>query len=180
VIFPKKSSENKKLQFLPQNLIKTRLKISSVLNRIQKAISICTPSSKSQCNVLLTAGKACNKLPAYGRKKASNPAGLRPVIKTVGSKAAGQGCRARLHCMARVQYAPLSWWKFKLVWTIARAAHCTACMQFGILLLQFGILPLQFGILPQQFGILPLQFDILPLQFGILPLQFGILPLHFD
>jgi hypothetical protein len=63
------------------------------------------------------AGKACKKLPAYGRKKACNPAGQRPVIKTNISarmpgkaaglrllgKAAGQGCRAR------VQYAPLSW-----------------------------------------------------------------------
>jgi hypothetical protein len=29
-------------------------------------------------NVLLLAGKACNKLPAYGRKKPRNPAGLRP------------------------------------------------------------------------------------------------------
>jgi hypothetical protein len=45
-------------------------------------------------NVLLLAGKACNKLPAYGRKKAWNPAGLRPVINTVIFL---QGCRARLH-----------------------------------------------------------------------------------
>jgi hypothetical protein len=34
-------------------------------------------------NVVLIAGKACNILLAYGRKKACNPAGLRPVIKTV-------------------------------------------------------------------------------------------------
>jgi hypothetical protein len=45
----------------------TRLKIASVLTRVLKAISICTEGSKSQCNVLLIAGKACNKLPAYGR-----------------------------------------------------------------------------------------------------------------
>jgi hypothetical protein len=51
---------------------KTRLKISSVLTRVQKAISIGTQGSKSQ-NVLLLAGKACNKLPAYGRRKACNP-----------------------------------------------------------------------------------------------------------
>jgi hypothetical protein len=52
------------------------------------------------------AGKACKKLPAYGRKKACYPAGLRPVIKTViflqgcrarlPGKSAGQGCRAML------------------------------------------------------------------------------------
>jgi hypothetical protein len=57
-------------------------------------------------NVLLIAGKACNKLPAYGRKKACNSTGLRPVIKTViflqgcqarlPGKAARQGCQARL------------------------------------------------------------------------------------
>jgi hypothetical protein len=94
---------------LPKSLavtIKTRLKITSVLTRVQKAISICTPGSKSQCNVLLIAGKACNKLPAYGRKKACIPAGLWPVFKTViylqgcrarlPGKAAGQDCRARL------------------------------------------------------------------------------------
>jgi hypothetical protein len=52
-------------------------------------------------NVLLIAGKACNKLPAYGRKKACNPAGLR-LIKgcnmsaMLPGKAAGQGCRERL------------------------------------------------------------------------------------
>jgi hypothetical protein len=70
----------------------TRLKISSVLTRVQKAISIGTQGSKR--NVLLLAGKACNKLPAYGRKKACNPAGLLPVIKTVIFL---QGCRARLN-----------------------------------------------------------------------------------
>jgi hypothetical protein len=69
--------------------------------------------TRSQCNVLLITGKACNKR----RKKACNPAGLRPVIKTViflqGCR--GQGCRCKAAgqgCMARVQYAPLSWWKF--------------------------------------------------------------------
>jgi hypothetical protein len=66
--------------------------------------------TRSQCNVLLITGKACNKR----RKKACNPAGLRPVIKTViflqGCR--GQGCRCKAAgqgCMARVQYAPLSW-----------------------------------------------------------------------
>jgi hypothetical protein len=64
-------------------------------------------------NVLLFAGKfagkACNKLPAYGHKKACNPAGLRPVINTViflqgcRCKAAGQGCRARLPIKAAWQ-----------------------------------------------------------------------------
>jgi hypothetical protein len=44
-------------------------------------------------NVLLLAGKACNKLPAYGRKKACNPAGPRPVMMTVIFL---QGCRARV------------------------------------------------------------------------------------
>jgi hypothetical protein len=63
------------------------------------------------------AGKACKKLPAYGRKKACNPAGQRPVIKTnisarMPGKAAGLrllGKAAGQGCMARVQYAPLSW-----------------------------------------------------------------------
>jgi hypothetical protein len=79
-------------------------------------------------------------------------------------KAAGQGCRARLHGNCKSAICTII-----TVWRPATAANCTACMQFGILLLQFGILPLQFGILPLQFGILPLQFSILPLQFGILP-----------
>jgi hypothetical protein len=39
-------------------------KTRQVLTRVLKAISICTEGSKSQCNVLLIAGKACNKLPA--------------------------------------------------------------------------------------------------------------------
>jgi hypothetical protein len=130
-------------------------------------------------NVLLLAGKACNKLPA-------GPT----VIKTVIFL---QGCRARLHGKGSIC----------AVWLPATAADCGARtfhkhgeiraqfgdlplqfsilpLQFGILPVQFGILPLQFGILPLQFGILPQQFGILPLQFGILPLQFGILPLQFD
>jgi hypothetical protein len=81
-------------------------------------------------NVLLLAGKACNKLPAYGRKKACNYAGrllmLQYFCKAAGArlpgkaagqgcrarlpgKAAGQGCRARLPGKAGVQYTPLSW-----------------------------------------------------------------------
>jgi hypothetical protein len=69
------------------------------------------PRSEGDINLytrlkIAIAGKECKKLPAYGRKKACNPAGLRPVIKTViflqgcrarlPGKAAGQGCRARL------------------------------------------------------------------------------------
>jgi hypothetical protein len=44
------------------------------------------PRSEGDINLytrlkIVIAGKACKKLPAYGRKKACNPAGLRPVIK---------------------------------------------------------------------------------------------------
>jgi hypothetical protein len=56
------------------------------------------PRSEGDINLytrlkIVIAGKTCKKLPAYGRKKACNPAGLRPVIKTVIFL---QGCRARL------------------------------------------------------------------------------------
>jgi hypothetical protein len=50
------------------------------------------PRSEGDINLytrlkIVIAGKACKKLPAYGRKKACNPAGLRPVIN--------RGCHSR-------------------------------------------------------------------------------------
>jgi hypothetical protein len=89
------------------------------------------------------AGKACKKLPAYGRKKACNPAGQRPVIKTnisarMPGKAAGLrllGKAAGQGCMARVQYAPLSWQVTIIVagHHIAAAGYQTACMHSAVM-----------------------------------------------
>jgi hypothetical protein len=102
----------------------TRLKITSVPTRVQKAIWVCTRTrlKTAVCNVLLIAGKACNKLPAYGRRKACNPAGLRPVINTnISGRLPGKAE------MARVQYAQFGDLPLQL---IAERA------QFGDLLLQ--------------------------------------------
>jgi hypothetical protein len=97
----------------PQKISQTDPKLVAKQFRHNKTENHFSPYPRSEGDINLytrlkiaIAGKACKKLPAYGRKKACNPAGLRPVIKTVIflqgcrarllSKAAGQGCRSRL------------------------------------------------------------------------------------
>jgi hypothetical protein len=84
---------------------------------------------------IVSAGKACKKLPAYGRKKACNPAGLRPVIKTVIflqgcrarllGKAAEQGCRARLPGKAAWQGCNMHRYRGRSPYCSGRSPYCS-------------------------------------------------------
>jgi hypothetical protein len=84
---------------------------------------------------IVSAGKACKKLPAYGRKKACNPAGLRPVIKTVIflqgcrarllGKAAEQGCRARLPGKAAWQGCNMHRYRGRSPYCSGRIPNCS-------------------------------------------------------
>jgi hypothetical protein len=76
---------------------RTKLKITSVLTLVYKALSICTQGSKLQCHALFIAGKACNNLPPKAGVYDCN------LSAKLTGKAAGQGCRARLPGKAAVQ-----------------------------------------------------------------------------
>jgi hypothetical protein len=133
-------------------------------------------------NVLLLAGKACNKLPAYGRKKACNPAGLRPVIKTVIFL---QGCRAR------VQYVQFGDLPLQLIAeralfiSMAKFARSLVTCHCSLVSCHCSLVSCHCSLVSCHCSLVSCHCSLvsataiwyLPLQFGILSLQFGILPL---